>query len=155
MAAKFWIISSRLRGRVDVDRCHPVGAQTVHLILIPAEISGETTTPGRGAAAPGSGSNRGLAATGGFEYQGIAPATICSMISRLARPELLIAKHRLQQGKFIGQAYRQSRSWALLWGHHSKAAAARNKPGIATVKEVLQTGWSFYSALMTGIGLRE
>ncbi|MND99007.1 hypothetical protein D3C80_913830 [compost metagenome] len=91
------------QGRVDVDRRHAVGAQAVHLILHQRDEGGDHHPE------PGPQQRRDLvterlAATCGLEHQGIAPRHYLFDDLELARPKLLVAEDRLQQGKGgIGQ----------------------------------------------------
>ena len=91
------------QGGVDIDRCHAVGPQAVHLILHQRNEGRDHHSE------PGAQQRRdlvteGLAATGGLEHQGIAPRHYLLDDLELARPKLLVAEDRLQQGKGgIGQ----------------------------------------------------
>ncbi len=87
-------------GRVDVDRRHAVGAQAVHLILHQRNEGRDHYPEPRAQQRRDLVAER-LAATGGLEHQRIAPRHDLLDDFELARPELLIAEHRLQQGKRI------------------------------------------------------
>ncbi len=86
------------QGRVDVDRRHTVGAQTVDLILHQRN-KGRYHHPEPGPQQRRDLVTERLAATGGLEHQRIASRDDLLDDLELTRPKLLIAEDRLQQGK--------------------------------------------------------
>ena len=93
------------QGRVDVGRRHPVGPQGVDLILHQGDEGGDHH-PQTGPQQRRDLVAERLAAAGGLEHQAIAARHYLLDDIELTRPELLIAEHRLQQGKRrVGQGF--------------------------------------------------